>query len=48
MSVTKGVDVLAAKGKGVCVQSVGYIGKLSEISTTTNPFFKYLTPKYNL
>ena len=32
MSVTKGVDVLAAKGKRACVECVRYIGKLSEIS----------------
>ena len=32
MSVTKGVDVLAAKGKRACVECARYIGKLSEIS----------------
>ena len=32
MSVTKGVDVWAAKGKRACVERVRYIGKLSEIS----------------
>ena len=32
MSVTKGVDVLAAKGKRACVECLRYIGKLSEIS----------------
>ena len=32
MSVTKCVDVLAAKGKRACVECVRYIGKLSEIS----------------
>lgn len=32
MSVTKGADVLAAKGKRACVECVRYIGKLSEIS----------------
>ena len=31
MSVTKGVDVLAAKEKRACVECVRYIGKLSEI-----------------
>ena len=38
MSVTKGVDVLAAKGKRACVECVRYIGKLSEISKKC--FFK--------
>ena len=32
MSVTKCVDVLAAKGERACVECVRYIGKLSEIS----------------
>ena len=31
MSVTKSVDVLAAKGKRACVECVRYIGKLSDI-----------------
>ena len=38
MSVTKGVDVLAAKGKRACVECVRYIGKLSEISTQKKLF----------
>ena len=47
MSVTKGVDVLAAKGKRACVECVRYIGKLSEISKKCFKKIK-LTPKYNL
>ena len=32
MSVAKGVDVLAAKGKRACVECVRYVGRLSEMS----------------
>ena len=31
VSVTKGVDVLAAKGKRACIECVRYVGKLSKI-----------------
>ena len=48
MSVTKGVYVLAAKGKRACLERVRYIGKLSEISKTCFLFYKYFTPKGNL
>ena len=37
-SVAKGVDVLAAKGKQACVESVRYLGRLSEMSK--NGFFR--------
>ena len=37
MSVAKGVDVLAAKGKRACVECVRYVGRLSEMSK--NCFF---------
>ena len=37
MSMTKGVDVPAAKGKCTCVEYVRYVGKLSEMSK--NCFF---------
>ena len=43
-SVTKVVDVLAAKGKRACVECVRYIGKLSEISTHKNALKKKITP----
>ena len=38
MSVAKGVDVLAAKGKHACVECVRYVGRLSEMSK--NCFFR--------
>ena len=38
MSVAKGVDVLAAKGKRACIECVRYVGRLSEMSK--NGFFR--------
>ena len=38
MSVTKGVDVLASKGKCACIECIRYLGKLSELSKDC--FFK--------
>ena len=48
MTVTKGADVLAAKGKRACGECVRYIGKLSEIAKKNLKKKKKLTPKYNL